>query len=824
MKKIFLALFIVSIGIGASFFYKHYIMHEAKTEKNLNTVEIALHSGDKYVGELISQDENIVRIQPVSVGNLRDTYTFEAAQVKTLNFIGYDDGAIKNNLLYHHIYEEKEHNKHIYQLFKHKKFAELEAIISQYRLNKDRFDTGAWKIDSFYNAISKDDLAFKKDQHAQDRTGAKSKGDLIYDRMEILKQWQAEFPQSITPLILHMVALNDLAWLYRGTGYSRTVDKSGKQHFYELLNKAFILSEQIMAFNQADPYFYAQSVRLHQEIGIDMASWVDKIIVPSIVYDPDYYRIHTIFSYFLLPKWHGQIGSAEAYATNLVQQTANDMLYARIAYKIYTELAYNNKFQEAGFQWERIKKGFEEIITTFPADIRSKNKYAIMACYLEDYDKLKTLMKMPELQWGYLSGRDWYNYGFYAKCLKIANNYVVKKDDLHQFMRQRDFDSFAAAISNGADVNMRNTHGQPALHYAINKGLNRYAQALINAGADLNIAHIGGQAPIHEAVKKGNVQLVKILLENGVEPNLAKKGNVTPLYMAAFNNHTEIANILLQNGALPDIETQDAWTPLKIAAYKGYDGIAQILITHGADVNFTGKNDVWSPLQSAVNKGNTRLALALIAHPNINVNAKGADDWTALHYAAKKGNTPIIYALSGRQDIDVNVTNKYGQTPLFFALENNYTEIVRILKERGAKYDSGGISNDDIKKSLEYNIAGVSYHGKGDYANAEIYYQKSIESNPKNAEAYHNIALLRIAQSKFSECVNYTDRALQIAPNDEKAILSKGQCLFMLRRPPAEFLPYYKRYIELKPGTHRSNELIRQFPQISPDNASQKTK
>jgi len=66
-----------------------------------------------------------------------------------------------------------------------------------------------------------------------------------------------------------------------------------------------------------------------------------------------------------------------------------------------------------------------------------------------------------------------------------------------------------------------------------------------------------------------------------------------------------------------------------------------------------------------------------------------------------------------------------------------------------------------------YLNRGVAYYKIGDFANAETDFQEAINSNPRNATAYHSWGMLKYEEREYEEAVKYFNKAIQFEDNNQ---------------------------------------------------------
>ncbi|EGU89314.1 hypothetical protein FOXB_00267 [Fusarium oxysporum f. sp. conglutinans Fo5176] len=92
-------------------------------------------------------------------------------------------------------------------------------------------------------------------------------------------------------------------------------------------------------------------------------------------------------------------------------------------------------------------------------------------------------------------------------------------------------------MSKDADVNLKNSAGQTALHFVASKKNLDIARVLIDNGASTRVRDRRGQYPIHRAAAVGSVPMVTLLLKNRSPLNPADNEGFTPLHHAIAEGH-----------------------------------------------------------------------------------------------------------------------------------------------------------------------------------------------------------------------------------------------------------------------------------------------
>jgi len=260
-------------------------------------------------------------------------------------------------------------------------FAELERVSSEWRIGKERFLDGIWKIARFYAAISGTKMSYP-------------------ERFKRLELWQAAYPDSITPRLLHADAMVKYAWEARGSGVASTVKEEEWKLFRERLATARMEMAALNARRTECPQWFVtmQNIALGQQWS---RAEYEALFEEAIAYEPEYLIYYLRKINYLQPKWHGKEGEALEFINSLPGRFPNGVgqeLYARIAWSKLRTINYQLRnsggryFPDSGMKWEPIKAGFERIHTQYPQSNRMLNLYAIFAGKAGDWETAQPLL------------------------------------------------------------------------------------------------------------------------------------------------------------------------------------------------------------------------------------------------------------------------------------------------------------------------------------------------------------------------------------------------------------------------------------------------
>lgn len=316
-------------------------------------------------------------------------------------------------------------------------------------------------------------------------------------------------------------------------------------------------------------------------------------------------------------------------------------------------------------------------------------------------------------------------------------------EDLLTALRAGDLAGVDAALANGANPNSRYTEGleATALMMAASNADPALVDRLLAAGAEVNTRDSVGDPAINWAAYYGHGLTVARLLRAGADTEMV--GHGTPRSIMMRRGHQDALRILIEHSDPAD--TRPLWqTVLEVAIA---DDDAET-VTHIARDHTIAEAHDWAGrpiLHTAARLGSAAALDALLAH-GVNVNASDMIGFTALHEAAREGQTAIVEsllaagadpgkisqpsslgftplhlaAISGDLDTiraitatgtDMNVRGRTGATPMFWAAFEGNREAVEALIELGADTTltlSDGTSMADVAIAFGWeDLAGI---------------------------------------------------------------------------------------------------------------------
>ena len=130
------------------------------------------------------------------------------------------------------------------------------------------------------------------------------------------------------------------------------------------------------------------------------------------------------------------------------------------------------------------------------------------------------------------------------------------------------------------DVNVKDSSGCTALHWACWNGYRDVAELLLDNGANIEARSSINSTPVMWASWNGQTSTTRFLLDRGCVVNADNKDGYTPLHCACRNSSTECVKELLVHGADTTIKNRYGQTPFDIAKERKQQPVIDLLVEH----------------------------------------------------------------------------------------------------------------------------------------------------------------------------------------------------------------------------------------------------
>jgi uncharacterized protein len=207
-------------------------------------------------------------------------------------------------------------------------------------------------------------------------------------------------------------------------------------------------------------------------------------------------------------------------------------------------------------------------------------------------------------------------------------------------------------------------------------------RSLIAQRVDINLTESDGSTALHWAAQRDNLEIAGLLLAAGANARAANRYNVTPLFLAATNGNAAIVERLLQAGADPNSTSGEGETALMTASLTGKTDTLKVLLGAGANANTAEPIKGQTALMWASSEGNGAAADLLI-EVGADLSAKSKSGFTPLLFAIRNGHLDTVKVLLNR-GANINDAAPDGTSALNMAVVNAYFELAALLLDHGA--------------------------------------------------------------------------------------------------------------------------------------------
>lgn len=93
----------------------------------------------------------------------------------------------------------------------------------------------------------------------------------------------------------------------------------------------------------------------------------------------------------------------------------------------------------------------------------------------------------------------------------------LKMDAIHAFAREGDEEKLLKCIESGVPLNLKDSEGRTALHWAVDRGHMNITSVLLNKNADVDAKDDEGQTPLHYAAVCDRAAIAELLVKYGAD-------------------------------------------------------------------------------------------------------------------------------------------------------------------------------------------------------------------------------------------------------------------------------------------------------------------
>lgn len=249
------------------------------------------------------------------------------------------------------------------------------------------------------------------------------------------------------------------------------------------------------------------------------------------------------------------------------------------------------------------------------------------------------------------------------------------------------------------EVNVKDSNGLNAIHWATESGWHAVVKQLLLADADLEVVDNFGHTVLHVAIALKYVKVVQLLIDAGANMDgVDSYGNIA-LRCATHWNLVKIVRLLINAGVNVDAVDSNGDTALHFVTQLGYNTTVQLLLTAGARYDApnregksaldlaveTGKRSVYKTICNMSAKlgscgdGRRTVLMEVVSANDEALNiALLEKKCAAIMEACEKGNQKVIQTLL-QHKLRLDIQDRAGRTALMKAIENEYLGILSQL-------------------------------------------------------------------------------------------------------------------------------------------------
>jgi len=240
-----------------------------------------------------------------------------------------------------------------------------------------------------------------------------------------------------------------------------------------------------------------------------------------------------------------------------------------------------------------------------------------------------------------------------------------------------------APITSTTDSTQAQALGEQLLKAMTGRGTSDEEECirLVQAGADLNMRDSQGLTALHWAAEHGHSKLTKILLDHHADVDATQTDTAnTPLMFAAQSAHNSVMKILLRHGADVHLLNDDGKSALLFAAgNSSCEKTIRLLLAAGANAGIQDKHSN-SVLHGLGEKKNHARLFDCLIRKGANIDAQGPNGCTILYYAAMFGEDEKVAFLLAR-GASTQVRAHLGRTAEEVARTNSHIKAADLIRE-----------------------------------------------------------------------------------------------------------------------------------------------
>lgn len=261
---------------------------------------------------------------------------------------------------------------------------EIERLYAQARTNTQRSQEGSYAACLFARGLAR-----------------KRQGEELADfeaKLAKTLEWTRRRPESPLAHAIHVEALVDLAWFYRGGGYANTVSEQSFEEFNAKLNEALAYTQAHLDVMRKESFYTRPLLAVLRGLNVGVEQQME-MARKAMRNEPGDECIYLRVVDSLVPKWGAGPEQLEAWVRESMRglpEAAALMRYARL----YDSAAANG-YQQSLFKgslarWPLMRDGLRQILHESPDSRHWKNRLAYFACMVSDREVAEPALEAIE--------------------------------------------------------------------------------------------------------------------------------------------------------------------------------------------------------------------------------------------------------------------------------------------------------------------------------------------------------------------------------------------------------------------------------------------
>ena len=217
---------------------------------------------------------------------------------------------------------------------------------------------------------------------------------------QAVAQYRKAYPASVFAPIADAMRLHIESWIIRGCAYAPRLSSEDWEAFYQLNTQAWKQLDALRGPSRQTPYWYYAALLIGSDARIPDAR-LTALLAEGLQKYPDHYPLYYPYIRRFTQRWGGDYGEMEQFITahaDRAGKAQRDTLYARLySWMDQLENSSHAFLTDSPLDWERMRRGFEQLIARHPQSQWHQANLAKFACRLGDADTYRKWRPTLEL-------------------------------------------------------------------------------------------------------------------------------------------------------------------------------------------------------------------------------------------------------------------------------------------------------------------------------------------------------------------------------------------------------------------------------------------